>query len=62
MESTEGHKEEEEGCSDNVFNQKSTKVKKTELQGELKKINPLLFEAESEEAVEAWLIDMGKYF
>lgn len=62
METTEGHKEEEEGRSNNVFNQKSTKAKKTELQGELKKIKPLLFEAESEEAAEAWLIDMGKYF
>jgi len=32
------------------------------LQGEFKKIKPSLFEGESEEAIEAWLIDMGKYY
>jgi len=32
------------------------------LQGESKKIKPLLFEGESKEATKAWLIDMGKYF
>lgn len=32
------------------------------MQGEFKKIKPLLFEGESEEVAETWLIDMGKYF
>jgi len=61
-ESTERHKEDEEGHSDNVFNQRKTKRKNMELQGEFKKIKPSLFEGEFEEAVEAWLIEMGKYF
>lgn len=62
MESTEGHKEEEEGCSDNISNQRNTKRQKIELQGEFNKIKSLLFEGDFEEVVEAWMIDMGKYF
>lgn len=33
-----------------------------ELQGEFRKIKPPLFDGEQEEAVEAWLINMNKYF
>lgn len=32
------------------------------LHGEFKKIKPSLFEGESEEVVEAWMINTGKYF
>jgi len=61
-ESTEGHKEDQEGCSDNVSDQRKTKTQKMELQGEFKNLKPSLFEGESEEAAKAWLIDMDKYF
>jgi len=61
-ESTKGHNEEEEGHLDNAFDQKRNKRQKKKLQGELKKIKPSMFEGESEEVVEAWMIDMGKYF
>ena len=33
-----------------------------ELQGEFRKIKPPHFDGESEEAAEAWLINMNKYF
>jgi len=52
--------EDEEGRSDNVFDQRKTKRQKLELQGEFQKIKPSLFEAESKEVAEAWLIDMNK--
>jgi len=60
--SVEGHKEEDEGRSNNAFDQRKPKRTKIELQGELKKIRPSLFEGDSEEVTEAWLIVMGKYF
>ena len=62
VESTKRHREDEEGCSDNVSNQHKTKRQKSKLQGEFKKFKPSLFEGESEEATKAWLINMGKYF
>ena len=33
-----------------------------ELQGEFRKIKPPLFDGEQEEAAEAWLININKYF
>lgn len=59
---SERHGEDEEERSNNVFDQHKMKRHKTELQGDFKKIKPSLFDGEMEEAVEAWLIDMGKYF
>eukprot|EP00253_Pinus_taeda_P025293 PITA_25293 len=54
--------EEREERSDNVFEQQTSKRQKVELQGEFRKIKPPHFDGEQEEAVEAWIINMNKYF
>eukprot|EP00253_Pinus_taeda_P018433 PITA_18433 len=54
--------EEKEDHSDNVLEQQTSKRQKMELQGEFRKIKPPLFDGEQEEAVEAWLININKYF
>eukprot|EP00253_Pinus_taeda_P011517 PITA_11517 len=54
--------EEREERSDNVFDQQTSKRKKVELQGEFRKIKPPHFDGEQEEAAEAWIINMNKYF
>eukprot|EP00253_Pinus_taeda_P019525 PITA_19525 len=54
--------EEKEDHSDNVLEQQTSKRQKMELQGEFRKIKPPLFDEEQEEAVEAWLININKYF
>eukprot|EP00253_Pinus_taeda_P018941 PITA_18941 len=54
--------EEKEDHSDNVLEQQTSKRQKMELQGEFWKIKPPLFDGEQEEAVEAWLININKYF
>ena len=51
--------EEESG---NTSSSRGPKWPKIELQGEFKKIKPPLFEWEEKEAIEAWLINMNKYF
>ena len=33
-----------------------------ELQGEFKKLTPLMFDGESEEVVEAWFLNINRYF
>eukprot|EP00253_Pinus_taeda_P006899 PITA_06899 len=48
--------------SDNVFDQQTSKKQKVELQGEFRKIKPPHFDGEQEEAAEAWIINMNKYF
>eukprot|EP00253_Pinus_taeda_P015939 PITA_15939 len=54
--------EEMEERSDNVFDQQTSKRQKVELQGEFRKIKPPHFDGEQEEAAEAWIINMNKYF
>eukprot|EP00253_Pinus_taeda_P033962 PITA_33962 len=54
--------EEREERSDNVFDQQTLKRQKVELQGEFRKIKPPHFDGEQEEAAEAWIINMNKYF
>eukprot|EP00253_Pinus_taeda_P016981 PITA_16981 len=54
--------EEQEECSDNVNEQQTSKRQRVELQGEFHKIKPPHFDGEQEEAAEAWLINMNKYF
>eukprot|EP00253_Pinus_taeda_P028245 PITA_28245 len=54
--------EEREERSDNVFDQQTSKRQKVELQGEFRKIKPPHFDGEQEEAAEAWIINMNKYF
>eukprot|EP00253_Pinus_taeda_P011976 PITA_11976 len=54
--------EEQEERSDNVNEQQTSKRQKVELQGEFQKIKPPHFDGEQEEAAEAWLINMNKYF
>jgi len=56
-----GSKEQEER-SDNVYEQQTSKRQRMELQGEFRKIKPPHFDGEQEEAAEAWLINMNKYF
>eukprot|EP00253_Pinus_taeda_P018243 PITA_18243 len=54
--------EEQEERSDNVYEQQTSKKQRMELQGEFRKIKPPHFDGEQEEAAEAWLINMNKYF
>lgn len=54
--------EDKEDHSDNVPQQQTSKRQKVELQGEFRKIKPPHFDGEQEEAAEAWLINMNKYF
>eukprot|EP00253_Pinus_taeda_P011891 PITA_11891 len=54
--------EEMEERSDNVFDQQTSKRQKVELQGEFRKIKRPHFDGEQEEAAEAWIINMNKYF
>eukprot|EP00253_Pinus_taeda_P001671 PITA_01671 len=54
--------EEHEERSDNVIEQQTSKRQRVELQGEFRKIKPPHFDGEQEEAAEAWLINMNKYF
>eukprot|EP00253_Pinus_taeda_P032829 PITA_32829 len=54
--------EEQEECSDNAFEQQTSKRQRVELQGEFHKIKPPHFDGEHEETAEAWLINMNKYF
>eukprot|EP00253_Pinus_taeda_P018663 PITA_18663 len=54
--------EEQEERSDNVIEQQTSKRQRVELQGEFRKIKPPHFDGEQEEAAEAWLINMNKYF
>ena len=51
-----------EAESRNASGQHEIKNKKVECQGELWKIKPPTFDGEDEEAVEAQLINMNKYF
>ena len=51
-----------EDHSDNVPEQQTSKRQKMEVQGEFRKIKPPHFDGEQGEAVEAWLINMNKYF
>eukprot|EP00253_Pinus_taeda_P026215 PITA_26215 len=55
-------KKEKEDHSDNVVEQQTSKRQKMELQGEFRKIKPPQFDGEQEEAAEAWLININKYF
>eukprot|EP00253_Pinus_taeda_P031271 PITA_31271 len=57
----EGSEEQEERF-DNAFEQQTSKRQRVELQGEFRKIKPPYFDGEQEEAAEAWLINMNKYF
>eukprot|EP00253_Pinus_taeda_P028202 PITA_28202 len=54
--------EEEEDQSANASEQQTSKRQKVELQGEFRKIKPPHYDGEQEEAAEAWLINMNKYF
>eukprot|EP00253_Pinus_taeda_P012038 PITA_12038 len=54
--------EEEEDQFANASEQQTSKRQKVELQGEFRKIKPPHYDGEQEEAVEAWLINMNKYF
>ena len=53
---------EKEDHSDNVLEKQTSKRQKMELQGEFRKIKPPHFDGEQEEAAEAWLININKYF
>ena len=46
----------------NASEYQTPKRPRMELQGEFRKIKPPHFDGESEEAAEAWLINMNKYF
>eukprot|EP00253_Pinus_taeda_P025982 PITA_25982 len=54
--------EEQEEHSNNAFEQQTSKRQRVELQGEFRRIKPPDFDGEQEEAAEAWLINMKKYF
>eukprot|EP00253_Pinus_taeda_P011521 PITA_11521 len=54
--------EEKEDHSDNVLEPQTSKRQKMELQGEFWKFKPPLFNEEQEEATEAWLLNINKYF
>eukprot|EP00253_Pinus_taeda_P010499 PITA_10499 len=54
--------EEQEERSNIVIEQQTSKRQRVELQGEFRKIKPPHFDKEQEEAAEAWLINMNKYF
>lgn len=54
--------EEREDQSDNASEQQTSKRQRVELQGEFRKIKPPHYDGEQEEAAEAWLINMKKYF
>eukprot|EP00253_Pinus_taeda_P006409 PITA_06409 len=54
--------QEKEDHSDNVVEQQTPKRQRMELQGEFRKIKPPHFDGEQEEAAEAWLININKYF
>eukprot|EP00253_Pinus_taeda_P005263 PITA_05263 len=54
--------EEQEEHSDNAFEQQTSKRQRVEFQGEFRKIKSPHFDGEQEEAAEAWLINMNKYF
>lgn len=54
--------EDGEDHSDNASEQHTSKSQRVELQGEFRKIKPPHFDGEQEEAAEAWLINMNKYF
>ena len=58
----EGRHNDGEGRYDNASGDKRAKRHKIELQGEFNKIKHLTFDGESKEVVEAWLINMNKYF
>ena len=51
-----------EAESGNFSDQQENKRQKLELQGEFRKIKPPTFDGEAEEVVEAWLININKYF
>ena len=51
-----------EAESENLSGQQDYKRQKVELQGEFRKIKPPMFDGEAEEAAEAWLININKYF
>ena len=53
---------EQEERSDNASEQQTSKRQRVELQGEFRKIKLPHFDVEQEEAAEAWLINMNKYF
>jgi len=61
-EGSEGRDEEREERSDNASEQQTSKRQWIELQGEFRKIKSPHFDGEQEEAAEAWLINMNKYF
>ena len=52
----------QEAESGNLSGQQDLKRQKVELQGEFRKIKPPTFDGEVEEAAEAWLININKYF
>lgn len=58
----EDGEENEEDEARNVSQNNKHKRQKVELQGEFRKIKHPLFDGKQEEAVEAWLINMNKYF
>lgn len=58
-EESEGREEER---SDNASEQQTSKRQRIELQGEFRKNKPPHFDGEQEEATEAWLINMNKYY
>eukprot|EP00253_Pinus_taeda_P020750 PITA_20750 len=62
QEETEGRAEARGEKSDNASEHQTSKRQRMELQGEFRKIKPPHFDGESEEAAEAWLINMNKYF
>lgn len=41
---------------------KKSKIYEFELQGQFKKIKPLIFDGETQEGAKAWLLNMSKYF
>ena len=51
-----------EAESGNVSEQQEIKKQKAESQGEFQNIKPTTFDGEEKEVVEAWLINMNKYF
>ena len=57
----EGSEEREERTY-NASEQQTSKRQRIELQGEFHKIKHPHFDGEQEEAAEAWLINMNKYF
>lgn len=59
---SEGDQEDSEVEYGNVSGHKGIMRQKIELQGEFKKIIYPTFDGEVEEVVEAWLINMNKYF